>query len=269
MKSPFPGMDPFIEARKLWGDFHHALIQDIKKALNQQLPDRYLARTGERSFVVLAKDEGGEKRHAFWPDVNVTSTRIESATVTSFAIAEPTAEPEAMSMQAFIEEEFRETFVEVTEADSEKLVTCVEALSPANKKSNSEGWNVYLRKRQGLLVGRSASLIEIDLLRGGQRMPMIGPWPFGPYALLVSRASRAPNCLVWPAHSMRRLPVIPVPLLESDPDVSLDLQSIIDTIYAESRYHRTIDYTKPITPPLTEEEAAWLSSQLKACEGPA
>lgn len=26
MKSPFPGMDPYIEACSLWGDFHNRLI---------------------------------------------------------------------------------------------------------------------------------------------------------------------------------------------------------------------------------------------------
>ena len=30
MKSPFPGMDPYIEAHgHLWEDFHHHLIEDI------------------------------------------------------------------------------------------------------------------------------------------------------------------------------------------------------------------------------------------------
>ena len=33
MKSPFPGMDPYIEACGLWGDFHHDLISEIKYAL--------------------------------------------------------------------------------------------------------------------------------------------------------------------------------------------------------------------------------------------
>lgn len=33
MTSPFPGMDPFIESRGLWGDFHGSLISEIKNAL--------------------------------------------------------------------------------------------------------------------------------------------------------------------------------------------------------------------------------------------
>ena len=112
-------------------------------------------------------------------------------------------------------------------------------------------------------MGRSASLIEIDLLRGGQRMPMLDPWPSSPYTLLVARKNLAPKCLVWPAHCVRRLPVIPVPLLIGDADVPLDLQPVIEAIYADSRYHRSIDYAPPITPPLSAEETVWLAVQLK------
>src|SRR3954453_18093484 len=50
MKSPFPGMDPFIEARHLWGDFHDNLIVDIQRAIQRQLPDRYVARISDRVF---------------------------------------------------------------------------------------------------------------------------------------------------------------------------------------------------------------------------
>ncbi len=58
MRSPFPGMDPYIEARGLWGDFHHDLISEIKYALAQAAPERYLVRAGERSYVVLVEEDG-------------------------------------------------------------------------------------------------------------------------------------------------------------------------------------------------------------------
>jgi hypothetical protein len=260
MKSPFPGMDPFIESCGLWGDFHHSLIQEIKRSLNRRLPAGYIARTGEREYVVLAT-ASGEKEHVFSPDVTVASVRDSSAPAVSLAVAEPTSEPEPISAQAFIEEGFRETFIEIREAGSENLVTCIEALSPSNKRPNTEGWNVYLRKRQGLLLGRSASLIEIDLLREGQRMPMVGSWPSSPYTLLVARRGQGPRCLVWPGYSLRPLPPIPVPLLSPDPDVTLELQPIVELIYAESRYHESIDYACTPAVPLNPDEAAWLQQQ--------
>lgn len=38
MPSPFPGMDPYIEACGLWGDFHDRLIGELERALAAALP---------------------------------------------------------------------------------------------------------------------------------------------------------------------------------------------------------------------------------------
>ena len=84
----------------------------------------------------------------------------------------------------------RESFIEIYEQAPEiRLVTCIEVLSPSNKRPGTEGWELYLRKRNALLLGQ-ASLVEIDLLRGGRRMPMVEPWPPSPYYLLVGWQSR-------------------------------------------------------------------------------
>lgn len=90
------------------------------------------------------------------------------------ALAEPDTENEETTvMRAFIEEEFRENFVEIYEsAPNQRLVACIELLSPANKRPRSKGRKLYLRKRQSLMLG-DVNLIEIDLLRGGERMPML------------------------------------------------------------------------------------------------
>ena len=72
MKSPFPGMDPYIEACGLWGDFHHNLISEIQNALAKAVPERYLVRAGERSYIVLVEEEGKASR-PFVPDVSVTT----------------------------------------------------------------------------------------------------------------------------------------------------------------------------------------------------
>ncbi len=269
MKSPFPGMDPFIEGCGLWGDFHDALIHGIKISLRQLVPKRYLIRTGERGYVVL-DSEDREQKHAFIPDVNVTADRSTSEPKGGVALAEPATAEEPYSLRAFIEDVFRETFVEILDADQEsQLVTCVEVLSPSNKKRNSSGWELYQRKRQGLLVSDKANLVEIDLLRGGERMPMVDPWRASPYRLLVARKSLLAVCRVWPGHFRRPLPIIPVPLLKPDPDVLLDLQAIIDANYALAEYSRSIDYRRPLSPPLSEEDKTWLEHQLRAPKTPA
>jgi hypothetical protein len=113
-----------------------------------------------------------------------------------------------------------------------------------------------------MLLGR-ANFIEIDLLRGGNKMPMLTPWPDCPYTLLVSRSLSAPYCRVWRADFRRRLPVIPVPLREPDPDLHLDLQPLLDGIYALGRYDERIDYSRPLTPALSEADTAWVREVLK------
>jgi hypothetical protein len=108
------------------------------------------------------------------------------------------------------------------------------------------------------------SLVEIDLLRGGERMPMLDPWPASPYTLMVARAKQADRCLVWPAHFEKPMRTIPVPLAKPDADVPLDLQPMIEAIDQRSRYDVSIDYTRPAEPPLGPEETAWLEQCLRA-----
>jgi hypothetical protein len=263
MNSPFAGMDPYIEAYGLWPDFHDDLIGEIKRGLAAVLPDRYFAQTGERSYIILAGTNGKEER-AFYPDVRVgTGTEAPGPARGGVALAEPPAGSNAITMRAFIDEHFRENFIEIYEAGPEtRLVTCIEVLSPANKRRGTEGWEQYLRKRNALLLGQ-ANLIEIDLVRGGQRMPMVEPWPTSPCYLLVSWQSRAPYCRVWPVGYREPLPEIPVPLASPDPDLSLQLQPMIEAVYERSRYGRRIDYKKALTPPLTDEDATWLQHQLR------
>jgi hypothetical protein len=266
MKSPFPGMDPYIEACGLWADFHHDLITDIKRALARAVPAHYQVRTGERAYVVLAETEGKEDR-SFQADAGVTrATPPPASGGGEVAIAEPETNGEVVTLRAFIATEYRESFIEIYDLGPERrLVTCIEVLAPSNKRRGTQGWDPYPRKRQGLLG--EANLVEIDLLRGDQRLPMLDPWPASPYTLLVARKERAPTCRVYSAHFQRPLPTIPVPLSSPAPAIPLHLQPLIDGIYEASRYDQAIDYTKPLQPALKPEETAWLEQQLRARQG--
>ena len=68
MPGPFPGMDPYLEHPARWPDLHHALITYTREALNERLPARYRARTGERVYVVAAA-------RGVYPDVAVLERR--------------------------------------------------------------------------------------------------------------------------------------------------------------------------------------------------
>jgi hypothetical protein len=269
MKSPFPGMDPFIEAFT-WGNFHHTLITDICRTLSASLPRGYVATTEVRSYIALVEDEDKVERH-FIPDVKITEPREQEAEPDAPDAAVATLDQEPVEMRAEIEEEFAEAFIDIYELRPERrLVTSIEILSPANKRPGSGSWSQYLRKRQALLMGE-ANLVEIDLLRCGTRMPMREKWTRSPYTLLVARKEQslddlkrqAPRCHVWPAHFDRPLPKIPVPLDKPHADLTLELQPLIDAIYVQMRYAEQIDYGKPLDPPLSAKEAAWLRKRLR------
>jgi hypothetical protein len=261
-------MGPYIEACDLWESFHNDLISQIAWQLAGITPERYLVRTGERSYLVLIESEG-KKAHPFLPDVVVTTPpgHKKGAKKGGTAVAEPAADQTPHVLRAFIEEEHREPFVEIYETDPEtRLVTSIEVLSPSNKRPGTQGWDLYRRKRQSLLLG-DVNLVEIDLLRGGQRMPMLDPWPDSPYVLMVARARKPYACKVWEGSFQRPLPPIPVPLAKPDADLSLSLRPLIDTIYQRFRYAQSIKYTAELTPPLKPEEAAWCRQQLASRSG--
>lgn len=56
MPSPFPGMNPFLEAPALWPGVHSALSGEIRNTLNRQLPGRYFADVEERVYLCEADD---------------------------------------------------------------------------------------------------------------------------------------------------------------------------------------------------------------------
>jgi hypothetical protein len=94
MPSPFPGMDPYLEARWLWPDVHGRLIPAIADALAPQVaPADYVA-IEERTYVVPAEP------------LTVVLPRSERV---------------------------RETYLEVRAVGTHAVVTVIEVLSPTNK----------------------------------------------------------------------------------------------------------------------------------------
>jgi hypothetical protein len=59
------------------------------------------------------------------------------------------------------------------------------------------------------------------------------------------------------------LPTIRVPLRETDPDVPLNLQTLMERCYTNGRYD-DLDYRHDPDPPLESHDAAWASELLNA-----
>lgn len=253
-KSPFPGMDPYIEARGLWEEFHEDFIQEIKRRLSAELPPGYVARSRSRNYVELVAPvaEGLEKRGII-PDVAVHE-ELEGGPRSSWQGGSGLAVSEPVLMTALAEVEIKENAIEILQVDPDyKLITCIEVLSPTNKRPGSAGWNEF-REKRSMLLGGFANYVEMDLLRRGKRHGMVPPWPDSPYYLMVMRKEEAPRCRVWPAFSTRPLENIPIPLLPPDADLVLPLQSLVDNVFASLRYYEQVKYNRPITMNLTTEE---------------
>lgn len=257
MPSPLPGMDPYIEAADIWSDFHGDLAAEMRAELNRVLQPRYVARlTPHVTYEIVEIAE----RHNIRPDVGVWQPQPPSG-VGASAGAVSTATPVESAVE--MEVPLRLYTVEVHETDTWHLVTAIEILSPVNKRSSHEAYHDYQRKRRALL--RSAThLMEIDLLRGGERPPLARPVPQAPYYVTLSRVNRRPYVDVWPIRLWEKLPVLPVPLLDPDPDASLDLGMIVAAVYDRGAYVRLIDYNRPPPPPaLSDTEAVWLDEHLR------
>jgi len=153
-------------------------------------------------------------------------------------------------------------WVEIRSTEAEQLITVIEILSPVNKRPGHEAFLDYQRKRRELLRS-SVHLMEIDLLRGGQRPPLDEPVPPAAYYVTLSRANRRPRIEVWPIQLANQLPILPVPLLEPDPDTPLDLNAMVASVYERGAYGSQIDYrSPPPPPPLSDEEARWMEALL-------
>ena len=155
--------------------------------------------------------------------------------------------------------------VEVRDTAGRRLVTAIELLSPTNKRG--DGRREYSEYRERPLLGPT-HLLEIDLLREGHRPPMPQALPTRPYFVLLSRANRRPLTEVWPVSLDQPLPTVPVPLLDGDADVPLDLQQVFTAVYDGFRYDLIVDYTRPPEVPLRGAEAAWAEERLRPRSAP-
>lgn len=261
MKSPFPGMDPYLE--QFWFDLHARLILYACDQLEEQLPRDLLARVEER---VVFECEGQEARAAY-PDVKIAERRGARGGAAPTAAAATVAEPIVIYRRG---EPATETFLNIVEAGpGQRLVTVLEVLSLTNKLPG-EGQRQCRRKQQELEDSK-VSLVEIDLLRQGTRVLKVPlSWIPRParttYQVCVHRASVPDRFEVYRVPLQAPLPTVRIPLREKDQDIHLKLQELVDLAYRKGRYHLTIDYKQPPDPPLEGADAKWAKALLKGAK---
>ncbi len=217
MPSPFPGMNPYLENEDAWHDFHERFIPTAAAMIGPQVGPNYIVKIDEQIYV---HELFAEQRRLLNGGVDIEGQAV----------------------------------IEIRDRRSRKVMTVVELLNPSNKHAGPRR-NQYVRRRGALLYDKT-NLVEIDLLRGGQRMPMRDAWPRCDYCVVVSRVESRPRAEAWPIQLRDRLPVIPVPLHSRDPVVPLDLQEILHRVYDDADYKKYI-YDELPEPPLDVDDAAW------------
>jgi hypothetical protein len=262
MPSPFPGMDPFIEGQK-WRDFHLMIIAVTRELLGPLLLPRYVVVVEEHVFLSHpSEDEHGGR----WPDMFVLEQAgapplagTGGGTATAVAIA-----PVTLTLPEPRHE--RQPYLTILDREQGDVITVLEVLSPTNKSTEGNGHRQYLEKRDEILES-PAHLVELDLLRGGLRLPTVEPLPLGDYYAFVSRRWDRPRVDVyaWPLRHV--LPPIPIPLAREDPEVTLDLQAAFTTAYDRALYAHSLRYRRDVVPPLSEADAAWVR-ELQGTQAP-
>lgn len=262
MPSPFPGMDPFIEAEH-FGALHTAMIFLMQESVQGKLPPDYYATTGERVWIDTSK-------RRIEPDVEIKRSATKRPG-RSFGTAGAVAMLARPVIVTIPHDERVETFMELYKkrGDKKRLVCSIEMLSLTNKTPGEKGAKLY-RRKQREIMRRKVHLVEIDLLRAGSHATAVDlDWAKEEtgdfdYHVCCRRFNRFEDFEVYPIQLSDPLPTIGIPLLPTDGDVSLDLQAVFQRAYAAGPYARAIDYaTDEVQPPLTRQQNDWMRGVLR------
>lgn len=242
-------MDPYLEEPSGWASVHHWLISVMGELLITQVATHYSVKIEER--VYITDDDDLEARQQFAPDL--------------FLVQRPTAAPlqpgdtATATPPTIIERlpalEVRDRYLTIYDRRSRELVTTIEVLSPWNTARGTRGRREFLAKREAVFSTRT-HWIEIDLLRAGERPEEVAGQ--SDYYALLRRGDGGGQLAIWYIDLRDPLPRISVPLRDPHPDVVLDLQGALATVYSRACYANDIDYTLPApAPPLRPADQAW------------
>jgi Protein of unknown function (DUF4058) len=250
MPTPFPGMNPYLEQPEFWSDFHNQLVTALARSLVPLLipkyrvvTDKWIYKVNDASTIAIGR-----------PDVAVQQSRIDRTIAASSAASAALAQP--IQVMVPLSEEVQQPYLQVRDTATQAVITTIEVLSPANKRG--EGRRKYELKRQQILESLT-HLVEIDLLRDGEPLPLANQLMQAMqshYRILVSRSQTRPTADLYPFNLNDPIPLFPLPLRSEDPEVVVDLRTIITDLYEQLGYDYFIDYRTPPPPPWVAADVA-------------
>jgi hypothetical protein len=274
-------MDPYLENPNQWESFHGCLISVLHEMLRARVQPHFLVHQQAAVYLIEPGDDP-RARPPIRPDVYVIAPEmspeppVEIAGGARTLVAERTiTEPKLLDVR--YPEEIRQRYLEVLDRESRAVVATIEVVSPTNKDRRGGGLEQFDRKRRDMMAS-PVHWLEIDLLRAGERPIEVSGdiTRQGDYVTLLKRGHGSP----MPSYAPRlpfgdmlleawfwdvrdAMPVVALPLRPPFPDVGLDLQAALQTVYARY-YDGDINYASPPYTPLPPADAAWAEERVRA-----
>ena len=242
-------MDPYLEQPGLWPDVHTRLLTAIADAISPRVAPRYFVGV-ERRVYALAPDD---LILVGLPDLSVIGPSGARAHATE------TGGSAVLDVEIPVVGEVSQYYLEVREMPSGQVITAIELLSPVNKSGS--GRSEYIQKRLQIFKART-NLVEIDLLRAGEPMPIVRGGARRDYSVLVSRGSQRPRARLYTFGLRQPIPNFPLPLLPDDDEPEVELNAILHAVYERARYDLVVDYSQPAVPPIAPHDADWAQALL-------
>ncbi len=239
MKSPFPGMDPFLEDPNIGSDFHHEMLGALRTEIARLVSPNFFVRVEERVYLT---EPDFTKRQFYVPDV---------------VVIKPPA-----SVEPLFGPEIKNRYLEILDAGNREVITTIELVSPINKRRGAPGFDDFWRKRSEIFESQ-VHWIEIDLLREGNRPARLAGK--SDYYALLKRGGQWDKLDVWFFNLRDKMPTIAIPLRPPFDDVPLDLQAALDVTYERAYYADSIDYAQePPEPALNNQDTEWVREHVRA-----
>lgn len=250
MRSPFPGMDPFLEDSFFWPQVHSRLIVALSNELGAQLRPKYYAAIETRTYL---DDEEGSIFVGV-PDAIVFNTAKTKVPTRSATTATLTVSQQPQRVHLVEPIEVKERYLEIRKVGTHEVIVAIEVLSPKNKRS--EGRKIYLRKRHTILES-ATHFVEIDLLRAFSPMPVLEPQPRSPYHILVSDSRDRPEADLYSFNLQDPIPVFHLPLQPEDAPIAIDLTHLLQEVYEQGCFDLQINYQSTL-PDLSATDLDWV-----------
>ena len=252
MPCPFPGMDPYLEHPTLWPGVHNGLIAALQLALAPQVRPRYYIALEERVYVT----EPDQRAFIGRPDLAVVGPSEAGAAFQPASTASL-----VLTVRVPLPDEVRETYLEVRETGTDYVIAVLELLSPTNKRLG-RGRRIYEDKRLDVLATRT-HLVEMDLIRAGEPMPILDNGSTSHYRILVSRGDQRPHAILYAFGVRQAIPPFPLPLKPEDQEPLVDIGSLLHDLYDRASYDLRLDYQGEPAPPFSAEDALWADQLLR------